>query len=198
MIMRRLSIFVEGAIEKLFFDRILRPELENKYNYIEIIEYSQEKRKWEYINDFIKSIKSTDCGYKKIDPNWAYDYIFIADIDNSPCKTAKKEELRRKIPNLEQNKIIIVVKEIESWYLAGLDEKACKKLKIKCFENTDNITKEDLKRIYANLFGIPYESIESIPREFYLDIIENYDIGIAKKKNKTFEYFCKEFSICNK
>ena len=104
MIMRRLSIFVEGAREKLFFDRILRPELKNKYNYynyIEIIEYSQEKRKWEYINDFINRIKRTDCGYKKIDPSWAYDYIFIADIDNSPCKTAKKEELRRKITNLE-------------------------------------------------------------------------------------------------
>ena len=190
MIMRRLSIFVEGAIEKLFFDRILRPELENKYNYIEIIEYSQKERKWEYINDFINSIKRTDCGYKKIDPNWAYDYIFIADIDNSPCKTAKKEELRRKIPNLEQNKIIIVVKEIESWYLAGLDEKACKKLGIRCFDNTDSITKEDFKHIYSNSIHSRRPEID-----FYLNIIENYDIDTAKKKNTTFRYFCDKFSI---
>jgi hypothetical protein len=190
MIIRRLSIFVEGAREKLFFDRILRPALENKYNYIEIIEYSQEKIKWEYINDFINSIKRTDCGYKKIDPNWAYDYIFIADIDNSPCKTAKKEELRRKIPNLEQNKIIIVVKEIESWYLAGLDEKACRKLRIGCFNKTDDIMKEHFESIY-------YKSIHARRpiTEFYLNIIENYSIDIAKRKNGSFKYFCNKFSI---
>jgi hypothetical protein len=185
-----LSIFVEGAREKLFFDRILRPELENKYNYIEIIEYSQEKRKWEYINDFIESIKSTDCEHKKIDPNWAYDYIFIADIDNSPCKTARKQKLIEKIPNLEQDKIIIVVKEIESWYLAGLDEKACKKLRIRCFDNTDSITKEDFRHIYSNSIHSRRPEID-----FYLDIIKNYDIDIAKRKNRTFRYFCDKFSI---
>ena len=118
------------------------------------------------------------------------NYIFIADIDNSPCKTAKKEELRRKIPNLEQNKVIIVVKEIESWYLAGLDEKACKKLRIECFDNTDSITKENFKHIYSNSIHSRRPEID-----FYLNIIENYDIDTAKRKNRTFEHFCSKFSI---
>jgi len=131
-----LYIFVEGDRDEDFFERIVKPRLVDRYNKIIIIKYAQ--KRIEYINSYIRSILSMNA-----------NYIFIADIDNSPCKTAKKEELKRRFPNLEQNKIIIVVKEIESWYLAGLDEKACKKLRIRCFDNTDSITKEDFKHIYS-------------------------------------------------
>ena len=54
----------------------------------------------------------------------------------------KKKKTQEKHPNIDKDKIIVVIKEIESWYLAGLDNKACKQLKIKNFANTDNITKE--------------------------------------------------------
>jgi hypothetical protein len=86
--------------------------------------------------------------------------------------------------------MIIVVKEIESWYLAGLDEKACRELRIRCFDNTDSITKEDFKHIYSNSIHSRRPEID-----FYLNIIENYDIDTAKKKNTTFRYFCDKFSI---
>jgi hypothetical protein len=172
-----LYIFVEGDRDKDFFERIVKPRLVDRYNKIIIIKYAQ--KRIEDINNYIGSILSMNA-----------HYIFIADIDNSPCKTAKKEELRRRIPNLEQNKIIIVVKEIESWYLAGLDEKACKKLGIRCFDNTDSITKENFKHIYSN-------SIHSrrLEIDFYLNITKNYNINIAKRKNRTFKYFCDKFSI---
>jgi hypothetical protein len=172
-----LYIFVEGDRDEDFFERIAKPRLVDRYNKIIIIKYAQ--KRIEYINSYIRSILSMNA-----------DYIFIADIDNSPCKTAKKEELRRKIPNLEQNKIIIVVKEIESWYLAGLDEKACKKLRIRCFDNTDSITKQNFKHIYSNSIHSRRPEID-----FYLNIIENYSIDIAKRKNRTFRYFCDKFSI---
>jgi len=172
-----LYIFVEGDRDEDFFERIVKPRLVDRYNKIIIIKYAQ--KRIEYINSYIRSILSMNA-----------DYIFIADIDNSPCKTAKKEELRRRFRNLEQNKIIIVVKEIESWYLAGLDEKACKKLGIRCFDNTDSITKEDFRHIYSNSIHSGRSIID-----FYLDIIKNYDIDIAKRKNRTFRYFCNKFSI---
>jgi len=172
-----LYIFVEGDRDEDFFERIVKPRLVDRYNKIIIIKYAQ--KRIEYINSYIRSILSMNA-----------DYIFIADIDNSPCKTAKKEELRRRFRNLEQNKIIIVVKEIESWYLAGLDEKACGELRIRCFDNTDSITKEDFRHIYSNSIHSGRSIID-----FYLDIIKNYDIDIAKRKNRTFRYFCNKFSI---
>jgi hypothetical protein len=172
-----LYIFVEGDRDEVFFERIVKPRLVDRYNNIIVVKYAQ--KGIEYIKSYIRSILSMNA-----------DYIFIADIDNSPCKTAKKEELRRRFPNLEQNKIIIVVKEIESWYLAGLDREACEELGIECFDNTDSITKEDFKHIYSNSIHSRRPEID-----FYLNIIENYDIDIAKRKNRTFRYFCDKFSI---
>ena len=172
-----LYIFVEGDRDEDFFERIVKPRLVDRYNKIIIIKYAQ--KRIEYINSYIRSILSMNA-----------NYIFIADIDNSPCKTAKKEELKKRFPNLEKDKIIIVVKEIESWYLAGLDEKACKKLGIRCFDNTDSITKEDFKHIYSNSIHSKRPEID-----FYLNIIKNYNINIAKRKNRTFGHFCSKFSI---
>jgi hypothetical protein len=71
-----------------------------------------------------------------------------------------------------------------------LDEKACGELGIRCFDNTDSITKENFKHIYSNSIHSRRPEID-----FYLNIIENYDIDTAKKKNTTFKYFCDKFSI---
>jgi len=35
------------------------------------------------------------------------------------CVSAKKQEAQNKLKNIEDDKIIVVRKEIESWYLAG-------------------------------------------------------------------------------
>jgi phage regulator Rha-like protein len=76
------------------------------------------KQKYKKIEKFIQAIQSMGG-----------DYIYVTDINTAPCVTAKKEEIRRKIKNINLNKVVIVIKEIESWYLAGINEKGRKKIK---------------------------------------------------------------------
>ena len=66
-------------------------------------------------------------------------------------------------------------------YLAGLDENASKKVGIrKTIKTTDNITKEHFNQL------IP----KKMPRpEFMRKILENYDIGAAEGRNRSFGYF---------
>ena len=82
-------------------------------------------------------------------------------------------------------KIIVVVKEIESWYLAGLDNKVCKQLKIKNFPNTEKVTKEEFNSL------IPKKFTSRI--DFMLEILKNFSIEIAKKKNTSFRYFVEKY-----
>ena len=110
------------------------------------------------------------------------DYICVGDIDDVPCVTSKKERITDDFDEkITKDKIIIVIKEIESWYLAGLDEKASKKLHIrKKIETTDNVIKEHFNQL------IP-KKMSRI--EFMRKILENYDVGVAEGKNRSFGYF---------
>ena len=167
-----LFIFVEGDDDERFFNRILSPKLQEKYDTVKIIRYATMKK--EKVDNFIRSIKAMGA-----------EYIYVTDIDNSPCVTAKKEETQKKHPNIDKDKIIVVIKEIESWYLAGLDNKACKQLKIKNFANTDNVTKEKFNSL------IPKKFTSRI--DFMSEILKNFSIEIAKQKNTSFQYFVEKY-----
>jgi len=127
------------------------------------------------VDNFIKSIKAMGA-----------DYIYLTDINYSPCITAKKGDVKRKYKNIDIDKIAIVVREIESWYLAGLDNMVCKKLKINTFNNTNDVSKEKFNTL------IPKEFISRI--DFMLEILKNFSIAIAEHKNTSFQYFLKKFA----
>jgi len=177
--MNKLYIFVEGDYDEKFFSNIIKSKFEKKGYFVKIMKYAEQTK--EYVKNFIKSINAI--------PN--ADYIFLADINSEPCITLKKQELKRRYENLDTNKIIVVKKEIESWYLAGLDQTKLKKLKIKFtnknhYYNTESITKEEFEKL------IP----DNLKRtEFYLSILENFCIDTACQKNKTFNYFIKKYNI---
>lgn len=168
-----LYVFVEGIDDERFFDRILRKEFEKKYYFVKTIKYaclSKDNRK-----KLINGINNTNS-----------DYIFMSDLDNVQCITSKKDKLLEQYSFLLANNIIIVVKEIESWYLSGLDDINCRKLKIPIFNNTDNITKEDFNTIFNNT------KIDS-KLEFLFNILECFSIEIGKRKNKSFNYFVNKY-----
>jgi len=165
---KQLFIFVEGGDDERFFNKIFIPKFREKYNLVKIIKYATMKK--EKIDNFIKSIKAIKA-----------DYIYLTDINNSPCITAKKEKTQSKYKNIDNDKVIVVVKEIESWYLAGLDNKVCKQLKINNLANTDNVTKEKFNAM------IPKEFTSRI--DFMSEILKNFSIKIAKQKNNSFRYF---------
>jgi len=166
---KELYIWVEGNDDERFFKRIIEPMLQKKYDNIYIIAYSQMKK--EKRKSFLKSIKSMGA-----------DYIFVTDIDKSPCVTARKEEFEEFKYIIDKGKIVVVVKEIESWYLAGLDTK---KIKIPHFELTDDITKEEFNKLISG-----NSRIDSM-----LKILNNFSIEMAKQRNKSFKYFIEKIQL---
>lgn len=160
--MKMWFLFVEGPDDERFFRKIINDELN-------IIKYAKEKKG--KIDDYIKSIKGMSNA----------DYFLIGDVDLKTI-SQKKDELLKTYPSCECEKIIICVKEIESWYLAGISYELINgyNIKEKKVINTDNITKE----MFDNLIPSRLSRIN-----FMAEILEEYDIENAMYRNATFKYF---------
>jgi len=170
---RRLFIWVEGEYDARFFEKIIEPKLRNKYDFVETRRYAALKK--EKHDNFLKSIKAMGA-----------DYIYVIDINNSPSVTAKKQETQDKLRNIDEERIIVVIKEIESWYLAGLGDAEAEKFKIRTFSETDTITKEQFNRLIPRKFDSQID--------FMLEILKIFSIEIAKQKNKSFRYFIEKYN----
>lgn len=170
---RRLFIWVEGEDDERFFEKIMKPKLQKKYNFIETIRYATLKN--EKIDNFLKSIKAMGA-----------DYIYVTDINDLPCVSAKKQKIQNKIRNIDGDRIIVVRKEIESWYLAGLDNIGSKKIKICTFRITDTITKEQFNSLIPKKFDSRID--------FMLEILKIFSIDIAKQKNKSFRHCIEKYN----
>jgi len=171
MDLNSLFIFVEGNDDERFFNRIVIPRLESKYSTIHIVKYSRLSA--DKISSYIRSIKAMGS-----------DYIFVSDINNYPCISKKKKHICKNCREIEHDNIVIVVKEIESWYIAGLDEHISKKLRIKNVNCTDNITKEQ----FNSMIPDRYSRIG-----FMIEILRNYSLDIAIRKNASFRYFAEKY-----
>jgi len=167
-----LFIWVEGNDDERFFRKVLIPRFQEKYDTVKIIRYATMKH--EKIDNFIKSIKAMGA-----------DYIYLTDINGSPCVTAKKEKTQKEHPNIDKDKIIIVIKEIESWYLAGLDNKVCKQFKIDNLADTKDVTKEKFNALIPKKFASRID--------FMSEILKNFSIEVAKQKNRSFQYFVEKY-----
>jgi hypothetical protein len=176
---RRLYVLVEGNDDERLIERIIKPELEKRYHSVQLYRYAVQPPK--KIENFLKSIVSMKA-----------DYMILTDINHSPCVTQRKNLLKtKKIKSrlVEDDKIIVVIKEIESWYLAGLERETLKKLGISYSEKrTDSLTKERFDRLISDKY------VSRI--DFMQEILENFQVETAKQKNKSFNYFITKSNIC--
>ena len=168
-----LYLFVEGTDDERFFESVIKPKFEGKYDYVEMMKYAHKSTK--YIFNFLKTIKSMNNSY-----------IYFSDINDTPCITLKKQEILETYKNIDKDRIVIVIKEIESWYLAGLNEKDSKKLTKRSFKSTDTITKEQF-----NTFRPKNESRIN----FMIELLNVFSRDTAIQKNNSFSYFMKKH--CN-
>jgi len=177
MTYKYLFIFVEGKDDKEFFERIIKPKLNIKYDTIQIVEYSNLSDK--KINELIKSINSYA------------DYIFITDNDNCPCITTRKEKDNTQYQQLNISNIIVSVEVIEGWYLSGLNKEGIKKLRMdndllkRASFKPDKITKENFIRLQKPFF-------DSII-DFRQEILHLFDFETAKQNNASFKYFVDKY-----
>lgn len=170
MAYRLFWILIEGNDDERFFELIIKPRFEEKHGAgaVGLWKYAQEPPK--RVCNFLSAIKGMGA-----------DYILVTDIDFEPCVTAKKQKKQNRYANIDSAKILVVKKEIESWYLAGLNAATCKKLGVPAYSLTDSITKEEFCSIIPRKFRSP--------RDFMVEILKNFSIEIAKQKNTSFGYF---------
>ena len=171
----RLFLLVEGTDDQRFFEKIIKPKLVGKYNYVHIWPWAENEKK---VDSFIHCINAMNA-----------DYFFVVDINSSPCVTGKKQKIKNKHTNIDEGRIIVVVKEIESWYLAGLDVNKARRLGIRnfTFSKTDGINKEEFNKL------IPTKKFGS-RIYFLLEILKFFSADIAIKKNESFKYFIEKCS----
>ena len=169
MTYHEIYFFVEGSDDERFLKTTVIPLIDKKYR-CSLHRYSGMSKK--KVVSFLKSINAM---------NFA-DYILLGDINHSSCITKKKGNLIEIYEQkLDENKTFIVVKEIESWYLAGLDEKKCEELGIKSFLETNNVTKEQ----FNDIMPAGYDS----RIDFMVEILKSFSMETAIIKNNSFQYF---------
>lgn len=173
MIFSKLFLFLEGDDDERFFRKIFLNELEKTYCSIEIIKYAQMSKV--NIRKLVKSIERKD----------SWDYIFINDIDMFNCFPEKKNSIMESYRLSSNQKIVVVIKEIESWYLAGIDNDFLRSINAGLMDRTSSyINKEFFNELLPN----------RIPRTNFMNkILENYNLQRAIQNNDSFAYFTRTF-----
>jgi hypothetical protein len=171
---KRLFILVEGGDDVRFFGRIIKPLFVSRYDSVEIIPYACIKR--EKVNKFLKSVRLMN-----------HDYIFVSDIDFEHSVRDKKQILYCRFNQIDGNDIVIVIREIESWYLAGLPPDTAQRIGVQTSDTTDKLTKEDFNRMIPAMFDSRID--------FMFEILKFFSIENAAKKNHSFNYFVHRYHI---
>lgn len=171
---KRIFILVEGEDDIRFFGRIVKPLLISRYDAVEIIPYASIKRS--KVNSFLKSIRLMNN-----------DYIFVADIDAERSVRDKKQILYSHFSHVNGGNIIVVIKEIESWYFAGISPESALSLGVPNLPSTDDLTKED----FNNLIPWKYDS----RIDFMFEILKYFSLDSAGKKNHSFRFFAERYHL---
>ncbi|PKL69983.1 MAG: hypothetical protein CVV30_01005 [Methanomicrobiales archaeon HGW-Methanomicrobiales-1] len=171
---KRLFILVEGEDDIRFFGRVIKPLFVSRYESIEIIPYASIKRV--KVNNFLKSVRQMKN-----------DYIFVADIDTERSVRDKKQLLYYHFDNISGHRIVIVIKEIESWYYAGISETAVRDLGVADLAATDELFKEDFNKLMPRQFDSRID--------FMFEILKSFSLETAVLKNRSFRFFVERYHL---
>lgn len=166
-------VLVEGTTDKLFIERVMLSKLVRTQPglYVKVVEHAQRPSK------LVRSVLGTSA-------RMGIDCVFVADLDDLACCTLGKAKCRQNYPFLDESCVVIVKREIESWYLAGLDVEASATLGVQYLPTTDDVTKEDFARLRPKRFR---DNLD-----FMLEILNRFDLGHALRQNRntSLTYFC--------
>lgn len=166
---RRLFIWVEGDDDQRIFEMLKTNLFVGRYDEINIIQYARRNETW--VNRFLDSITSMEEAA----------YLFVCDIDDVRCITTKKAQIKKKFQRLDEDRILVVVKEIESWYVAGVAAEECAKLGLKYVPYTNSTTKEEFNQLIPKRFPSRID--------FMIELLKCFSIEVAKPRNNSFGYF---------
>ncbi len=176
MALKRLFIFVEGSDDVRFFETIIKPRFEHAFLSVELITFACLKSV--KVDRFINGINAMH-----------HHYIIVADIDLEKSVHAKKKVILSRFLAADYQNVMVIIQEIESWYLAGIDDTGAKALGIHAPARSDFVTKEDFIR------WIPGYYPSKIA--FMIDVLKYFSLSVAVEKNKSFRFFMEHYVIAN-
>jgi hypothetical protein len=113
----------------------------------------------------------------------------LADLRTSPCISAAKERAKRGFDNAQvEGRTIIVVPEIEAWYVGAMTAQFCQQHEIAI--STD-ISAMD-KAAFENL---RQQANFSSGLDFMKEILKQYDLVLARGRNPSLDYFCQRIGL---
>lgn len=167
-----LHVLIEGGRDESLIDRVIKPWLVSKGKYQDVDTFAYANRKKEIIENYIRSLKEKD-----------EDILCLTDSTHAPCISGRIELLiRNEIGPFDPKAIIVIVKEIEAWYLAGVDTQCCRRIRIPYEPRTDHIIKEEFHHIIAKS---KYRTRPACRSE----MLRNFNIPLASERNKSFYRF---------
>jgi len=170
--MTRIYILVEGDDDKRFFDGpAMKSALERKYREVHIVKYSP--MPIESLARFIEGIRANEAMY-----------VFVHDYDHGECMPSRKQEILQYYHqlNLDAERVLVVVHEIESWYYAGINERFCNRCGLAKLSSTEGLSKSGFNALIEGKFGSRIACL--------IDMVRNFSIQVATRKNESFAYFC--------
>ncbi len=176
MALRRLFIFVEGSDDVRFFETIVKPRFEHVFDSVELITFACTKSV--KVDRFIRGINAMH-----------HSYIIVTDIDMETSVHAKKNIILSRFNEADYLNIMVIIQEIESWYLAGIDDAGAKALGIHAPARTDSVTKEHFIRLIPRFYPSKIA--------FMIQILKHFSLSTAVEKNKSFRFFIEHYVIAN-
>ncbi|HEY4699418.1 MAG TPA: hypothetical protein VIH27_03500 [Nitrososphaerales archaeon] len=169
--LQKFYIYVEGNDDMRFFNNIVRNELVKRRYNVEVRAFIPYKKE-----TFRKYISAHNLSKSK--------YLCIVDYDCSICITDKKNKIRASYNFIDPNRLIVVVREIESWFIAGVDNSNCAKMGIPIGICTESVTKGKFKKFMLKRYDDKVD--------FMMEILKCFSIQTARKQNRSFNYFYKK------
>jgi hypothetical protein len=173
---KRLFIFVEGSDDIRFFETIIKPRFEHLFDSVELITFACTKSV--KVDRFIRGINAMN-----------HSYIIVTDIDFEKSVAAKKSIILSRFSEAGYQHIMVIIQEIESWYLAGIDDNGAKALGIHVPARTDSVTKEHFIGLIPRYY--PSKIV------FMIEILKHFSLSVAVEKNKSFRFFMDHYVIVN-
>ena len=173
MVLKKVLLLVEGDDDSRFIKKIIIPIINNFYSNVSVREYIQLNKKLReiLINNYERN---------------GDDIFVFADYDNTTCISNKIKSVRKNYNFTNSLKIFIVKKEIESWYIAGIDDALLIKYKLSPIEDTENLSKKFIDHI-----GTQDDSI----LECKLQLLKSYSITKQRTETRALNIVLKNYKI---
>lgn len=172
---KKLYLLVEGDDDERFAERVIMPRLRARYDHIQVWTYAQKKS--EKVNSFLRTIQAMGA-----------EYYLLSDIDANACLGKKRAALLQEFPALRGRQAVILVKEIESWYMAGLTDR--NPLRLRVPRTTCTLTKEQFNDAMPKRFDSRVD--------YMSEVLKHFDARTAARRNDSFRYFMRRCGLAQR